>query len=978
MTGKADKKKRCRFSWPVAWALVWPVFALLALSITGFRVVTTSEIAGMLETTDVPMFAFFEDFLPLLATLLVICSLLCLVASFLLYPKLSSSWRGLGLCLSMAICGLLSGLDAVMALSNPLFETTKPTSFLDWLRVLAFPVAGGFFLTLTTERSRETDKRTKPDAPWFYLAVFLLGVFSVFIYGAWDHLIFWSPDLNGGYNYEPFFEGETKSANAVLYGTSLLFASIIGLTAAGCRASFRITCLRETGRMSRMGPIQGRQAFAAAGLWAILLTWPWMFKIWPEIQSEGNWLLPVGATGFCFAILAGPIGLTNRLLTRDENERGKETTTPCSDSEPLFLTATLFLFYPFLRLIPFKTPNRRRAWLLFSGAAASGAFTWLAHEIEAIFSFEDWRGMLKQSQLPALRIFCSTLLAFATYLLWKRYLYWRETKATEGGEEKTVAFRRECQWGRRVGLLFFVLVSAGGSWPFWGWSNISENTFARTAEFSDRHRFELLALHWLFDGDGDGYASVLHGADHDNDDPYVLAGGMARVEPCFVKMDAFSAGESNASKPEKFPNVVLLYLEGVTPTAITAYGKRSLRGGKESTPHIDQLAREGALFTNARVVYPSTWDSWYATISGRMLRIMEMTARWKFSNRYSGFNNLNKVLRLGGIERWCHPDAGGYAKLFLLENERNLNWQPEFDASLTAKEKDAEITIGDKRLDRMLSFIDDITEGQRFFLSEHMGDTHFPWLRTSGERAKELGFDEGLEFAEEGGQSDRQKRYYQTIARMDGQIGQLITRLKERRFYDDTCIIIVGDHGCQWYEHERGYYVSHLYDPSIRIPMVIKLPQGRGVRSLKIDAPVIPQDILPTICEMGDIKHLENETLGELFGHSLLPLLHDKESPKDEEERRNRDLLLITHYDKLGLIYQSRWKLIFDRPTGTIRLFDLVNDPFEMKNLADSEKGLRKLLMKRLRDMARNEKDHRAFLGGFRILREEKGPLSEP
>jgi hypothetical protein len=129
---------------------------------------------------------------------------------------------------------------------------------------------------------------------------------------------------------------------------------------------------------------------------------------------------------------------------------------------------------------------------------------------------------------------------------------------------------------------------------------------------------------------------------------------------------------------------------------------------------------------------------------------------------------------------------------------------------------------------------------------------------------------------------------------------------------------------------------------------------------------------------MGDIKHLENETLGELFGHSLLPLLHDKESPKGEEERRNRDLLLITHYDKLGLIYQSRWKLIFDRPTGTIRLFDLVNDPIEMKNLADSEKGLRKLLMKRLRDMARNEKDHRAFLGGFRILREERGQLSEP
>ena len=831
---------------------------------------------------------------------------------------------------------------------------------------MAFPLAGVLFLTMTGGRHWEAAERMRRDMPWRYPITFVFGASSAFLYALADHIAFWQPALNGGHHYGRFFlEGETTQANMVLYSTSMLFASLVGLVAVSCRVGLRELCVNESGRLGRWCPAQGRLAFMVTLLWAMSLGWPWMLKLWPEIQREGVWILPFATTSYLIAILIGPISMASNLLARDELTKRQATGPDDGISERAFLTATLFPFYPLIRWIPAKTPDRRRLLLLLLGVMSTALLTWLAHVGYELFSFEDWRGMLKKSQLPFLQVLCSALMAFGAYLGWKRFARWRRYDPVDIVKQK--GLRRERLWGRRFILMLFVLMPLGGAWSFWGWANINENVFARAAEFNERHRFELLSLHWLLDGDGDGYASVLHGADSDDDDSTLLAGGMAAVGPTFAQEDIFRVDKPHARK--NFPNVVLLFLEGVTPNAVSAYGERQAVKGRVATPHMDQLADDGALLTNARVVYPSTWDTWYGTLSGRLLRVMEMSARWKFGDRYGRLNNLRKSLEMCGIQRWCHPDVAGFGKLFLTKEDRGLNWQPGFDESLSPEERATEITRGDKRMGRMIDFIDDVQESERFFLCEHMADTHFPWRRTSEKRAKQLGFAEGLSFAETGGKTDQQKRYLQTVSRMDGQIGKLTRRLKERGFYDQTCVIVVGDHGCQWNEHERGYYVSHLYEQSIRIPFIVKLPKGMGLSGLKIEAPVIPQDILPTICEIGGLAHQPNEALGPLFGNSLLPLLDGREAIRGDDRRRNRDLLLITHYDKVGLLHRSRWKLIFDRPAGTYRLFDLHNDPAEMKNLADYEKeGMMKSLSELLRALGWR---HRHFLGGIRWAERE-------
>jgi len=60
----------------------------------------------------------------------------------------------------------------------------------------------------------------------------------------------------------------------------------------------------------------------------------------------------------------------------------------------------------------------------------------------------------------------------------------------------------------------------------------------------------------------------------------------------------------------------------------------------------------------------------------------------------------------------------------------------------------------------------------------------------------------------------------------------------------------------------------------------------------------------------------------------------------------------MTHYDTVGFIHQFETKLIYDRPSGTSLLFDLVDDPDEMINLADSDPERLQDMLKRLQDYA--------------------------
>ena len=247
----------------------------------------------------------------------------------------------------------------------------------------------------------------------------------------------------------------------------------------------------------------------------------------------------------------------------------------------------------------------------------------------------------------------------------------------------------------------------------------------------------------LLDFDGDGYSALLFGGDPDDFNASVTPNYLPPMEAKSHVVDSFRIVD--AEKATTFPNIMLLTLEGVTKRAISAYGMRQL-DGKVATPNLDSIASDGILFTNTRAAYPSTWDAWIMIATGRYMKITEMNAIVSFGDRYSRHNNLYKLFKTVGINRYAHSNALAYSEIIVGPERHEINWEDEFNSHVSSDESERGIYRGDNNFLRFERFMDSLQPSDRFFVSEHMSDTHFPWTRTALERAQELGFEDGLEW----------------------------------------------------------------------------------------------------------------------------------------------------------------------------------------------------------------------------------------
>jgi len=1008
--------------------LLWCAQVVLAMLLTVFRSVKTAGIATAIEFDNVPFLRWFDTEYALLYGYFLGGGL-AVAAIFV-----GMTWRGCGLgnplsrtrrqewagtewSAVVAVASFVVFTAATLAACRPLADdAVQPISWVDWLALASLAACGWVLPAIVARSSLSAKPEVVADlrrhVPTSRVirngVVYLLGCGVVLAYAAKDHLKFWDPQANGGYDYRPFFrEGEIATANLVLYSTSFLFASIAVIGACAVISLFRSAVvagsrIRENSAIedspsriltnsatSHEVALEADDAGRAVSLlsafaWSGMLSLPWQIKIWPEIEAERGWILPAatlvfGAVAILPLLIVGRLAMFWDFERRAALRRGTDVSARVfvpRRSELAVFNFVLFPVYPAIRWLRAGGATLLFAALLLASGAAILSATWAASKADELYKFDDWQGMLKSGLFPFLRVTFSMLSACFVYVLLRRLVLFFQMKAGRAGSvsDRSSPGAHAHRLASAVVLVLVLASLAAASWPFWGWRNVSENVFTRTSEYSNRHTFELKFLHWLFDFDRDGYAAVLHGADPDDFDASVLP---AHLDPPRddndVPVDRFAIAERD--KAREFPNLIVLFLEGVTPKSISAYGQRRVVG----TPNIDAIAREGTIFTQARCFYPSTWDAWFSIVSGRYLRIKEFDMSRPFGNRYSRYNNLYRVLTLAGVNRWCHADTPPYSPLLVSESlrkSRKTAWMPKFDSSVSSAEEEQGVWRGDKRNERMLKFLDDLQPGDKFFMCEHMSDTHFPWKSIKG---LEWASDDAV--LHNGTREGNYSNYYETIARMDQQVGQLVRKLKDKGLYDKTAIVIVSDHGCQWWEHEHMYYVSHLYDQCLLVPMIVRLPprrtafqgrrtsrstalEGRPTWNHKVDTPVLQLDLLATFMELAGVRHTNPRGDYPLPSLSLLPLMTGTATPQQRRAFHDRDVPLTTHHAvKLGVISQSRYKLIFNRAAGTYKLFDLKHDPREMVNLVDDRPDLLREMLETLRRLIR---ENPAIIGGIK------------
>jgi tetratricopeptide (TPR) repeat protein len=168
------------------------------------------------------------------------------------------------------------------------------------------------------------------------------------------------------------------------------------------------------------------------------------------------------------------------------------------------------------------------------------------------------------------------------------------------------------------------------------------------------------------------------------------------------------------------------------------------------------------------------------------------------------------------------------------------------------------------------------------------------------------------------------------IAYADSAVAHWIAFLKKAGVYDNAIVVVTGDHGEGLGEHGEDTHGVFLYDSTLHIPLLVKMPVGRAGQNAKrsgtvIDVQVRTTDILPTILSVTGVA-----APAELNGESLLPLIEGNTSSSTRELFAETDYPLRWDWAPLKALRADNTKWIeAPRP----ELYDLQADPKELKNL---------------------------------------------
>ncbi len=202
--------------------------------------------------------------------------------------------------------------------------------------------------------------------------------------------------------------------------------------------------------------------------------------------------------------------------------------------------------------------------------------------------------------------------------------------------------------------------------------------------------------------------------------------------------------------------------------------------------------------------------------------------------------------------------------------------------------------------------------------------------------------------------------YQAEVLAFDSFFGDFISRLKRMGIFDRSMIVLMSDHGEEFFDH-RGWDHGHsLYDELLHVPLIIKFP-GNKNRGLKVSTNVGVIDILPTILAGTGLT----ASAGPLDGNDLTPLMASGKLERPELLSSAANCRFLKEIPPKFAIFSGRFKVIcnyeysakdlkffqeYTLPpvTGPVEIYDLEHDPLERMNLFPQRKDIYVKVSRRL------------------------------
>ena len=183
--------------------------------------------------------------------------------------------------------------------------------------------------------------------------------------------------------------------------------------------------------------------------------------------------------------------------------------------------------------------------------------------------------------------------------------------------------------------------------------------------------------------------------------------------------------------------------------------------------------------------------------------------------------------------------------------------------------------------------------------------------------------------------------YYASVSYVDALFGDLMDHLKQLGIYENTIIVLWGDHGWKLGDHNSWGKMTN-FNIDLQVPLIIRYPNQRN-RGSETYALTELVDLFPSLCELAGI-----EVPDYMQGTSFVPLLKDPDRPWknaafSQFHRRPRVSADGKRYMGYSLNTSQHHYIewyTWDHTAGEkgqfveAELYDRINDPFERKNIA--------------------------------------------
>ena len=428
------------------------------------------------------------------------------------------------------------------------------------------------------------------------------------------------------------------------------------------------------------------------------------------------------------------------------------------------------------------------------------------------------------------------------------------------------------------------------------------------------------------------------------------------------------AGRALANKPQQDkPNLLIIHTDEHNFRTLGCYRdtlpkKQAFMWGPSvvETPHIDWLAKEGALCTSFYATAPVCSPSRASFVTGmypqntpvetnnirlddNVITFAEILRRNGYATGYAGKWHLDGNAKPG----WEPPRDFGFEDNRYMFNRGHWKLANMVDGKPEVGMKDGKPSyapIGDEKTfmtdwlcDRAIDFIE-TQKDKPFCYMISIPDPHGPdtvrapydtmYADQEYEQPRSAKKpDKGLPgWGKKQSNSFNQAKYYGMVKCIDDNVGKLVKYLERAKLLDDTIVVFTSDHGDLRGEHGRQNK-GVPYEGSAKIPFVVRWPRKIKKKTIIHEA-LDCTAFLPTVLALMDVP-----TAGKEEGRDASSLLINGQAPSDWDDIAFIRAASVSPKAWLAAV-TSRYKLIFsgyDEPW----FFDLETDPDELVNHFD-------------------------------------------